>query len=1129
MSQFAFLQAEFAPVFEHARRAEELALPDPRAACFYARLALETAVKWMYRRDSALRKPYDEALAALIHEPTFRAVVGGALVTKAKIIKDLGNRAVHDTRPVATQASTTAVRELFHFSYWLVRTYGRGAKPDASLQFSADALPRTNAAEATTLARLQDLAKKLEDEGAARIAAEEAKLRSEQERTTLEADLKRLQAEIATVKAANQARPDQHDYNEVQTRDAFIDLLLNEAGWPLNQARDREYPVKGMPNNTGDGFVDYVLWGDDGQPLALVEAKRTKKDARTGQQQAKLYADCLEKAHGVRPVIFYTNGYEHWLWDDTAYPPRGVQGFLKKDELALMHQRRQSRKSLTSVPIDTKIAGRYYQTRAITRIGEAFERDHQRKALLVMATGSGKTRTVIALIDQLMRAGWIKRALFLADRVALVNQSVGAFKVHLPHVSPVNLITDKTAEGRVYVSTYPTMMGLIDEVQNGVRRFGSGHFDLIVIDEAHRSVYRKYRAIFEYFDSHLVGLTATPRDEIDRDTYSLFELERGVPTDAYELDQAVEDKFLVPASAVSVPLRFQREGIDYDDLSEEEKEQWDALEWSEDGHIPERVDASALNNWLFNIDTVDKVLQHVMTHGVKVQDGDRLGKTIFFAKNHDHAVFIQERFDANYPHLAGHFARVIDFKTTYAQSLIDDFSDANKAPHIAISVDMLDTGIDVPEVVNLVFFKIVRSKTKFWQMIGRGTRLCPDLFGAGRDKQNFLVFDFCQNFEFFRQNPKLTEGVTAASLSEKLFRARVNLIGVIDELHSDEAELELSSLRAGTARHLFDEVREMSFENFIVRPERRHVEKFQQEAAWNTLSTEDRAELVDRIAGLPTGLVDDDTAAKQFDYLVLTGQLALLRADPAFTDIRKRISALALQLQELGNVPMVAAQMALILEATTDEYWQDITPPILEILRRRLRSLIKLIEPKERKIVYSDFEDEIGPGDEVDLPAVGTGTDRARFLMKVRHFLSVYNDHITIQKLRRDEQLTKQDLSELERIFLEEAVATEADLAKVREDGGLGIFIRSLVGLDRDAAKRALGSFVEGRSLSANQIEFIDMIIDYLTERGVIDARRLYESPFTDLDDQGISGVFPDTEVQTIVSLIQAVQARAAA
>ena len=929
MSQFAFLQPEFSPVHDHAQKAESVALSDPRAACFYARLALETAVKWMYERDKALRTPYDEALSALIHEPTFRAVVGNALVANAQIVKDLGNRAVHDSRAVAPQSAATALRELFHFSYWFVRTYAKGAKPDAGLQFSTDALPRLKQVEATTLGRLQEAARRYVDQAKARDELEAARAQTEAQRAELDAENARLRAEIAAMKAANTAAPDAHDYNEAQTRDAFIDLLLHEAGWPLDQPRDREFKVAGMPNAAGEGFVDYVLWGDDGKPLALVEAKRTKKDARAGQQQAKLYADCLEAAYGPRPVIFYTNGYEHWLWDDASYPPRAVQGFLKKDELMLLHQRRDTRRALADVESDAKIAGYFYQARAIRRIGEAFEKDRQRKTLLVMATGAGKTRTAIALIDQLMRANWVKRALFLADRVALVNQAVGAFKRHMPQAAPVNLITDKQTEGRIYVSTYPTMMGLIDDVQNGVRRFGTGHFDLIVIDEAHRSVYRKYRAIFDYFDSLLLGLTATPRDEIDRDTYSLFELERGVPTDSFDLDEAVAGGFLVPPKAVSVPLRFQREGIRYDDLSDEDKERWDALEWAEDGEIPESVDAAAVNKWLFNTDTVDKVLEHLMTHGLKVEEGDRLGKTIIFAKNSRHAQFIAERFDANYPHLAGHFARVIDYKTDYAQSLIDDFSEAAKAPHIAISVDMLDTGVDVPEVVNLVFFKIVRSKTKFWQMIGRGTRLKPDLFGPGRHKEHFLVFDFCQNFEFFNQNPMLAEGALGELLGGKLFKARVELLGEIGK--TEQADEAVAVLRQSVADRLFDEVTGMSLDNFVVRPQRRHVEKFQDRKAWERLGANEQAELMEHIAGLPSAYEDDDLAAKQFDHLVLLTQLALLRADPALVSRQARIMGVASQLEELGNVPTVAAEMALILEVQTDEFWQGVTPPILRM------------------------------------------------------------------------------------------------------------------------------------------------------------------------------------------------------
>lgn len=1129
MSQFAFLQAEFLPVFAHARQAETVALSDPRAACFYARLALETAIKWLYVSDKSLREPYEKTLSALLHEPTFRQLVGYPLFTKTKIIKDLGNRAAHELRPLSQQAAIDALRELFHFSYWLVRSYAKGTKPEAGIQFNPNGLPQTQAVEMATLAKLQALAQKLEQEEKARREQEKQRRQDEVEREKLEAEIKRLQAEVAAVKKANEQVPDTHDYNETQTRDTFIDLLLNEAGWALDQPRDREFPVQGMPNNTGEGFVDYVLWGNDGKPLALVEAKRTRRDAREGQQQAKLYADCLEKAFGLRPVIFYTNGYDHWLWDDAMYPPRLVQGFLKKDELALLHQRRNTRKSLAAVPIDTEIAGRYYQTRAIRRVGEAFEKDHLRKALLVMATGSGKTRTVIALVDQLMRANWAKRVLFLADRVALVNQAVGAFKKHLPHASPVNLVTDKATEGRVYVSTYPTMVGLIDDMQNGVRRFGPGHFDVIIIDEAHRSVYRKYRAIFEYFDSLLVGLTATPKDEIDRDTYSLFELQKGVPTDEYDLDVAVSDGFLVSFQAMSVPLKFQRDGIKYDELSDEEKAEWDAIDWDEDGNVPSEVNAASVNKWLFNTDTVDKVLEHLMLNGHKVESGNRLGKTIIFAKNHEHAKFIQERFDAHYPRFRGQFARVIDFKTEYAQSLIDDFSNPNKAPHIAISVDMLDTGIDVPEVLNLVFFKIVRSKTKFWQMIGRGTRLCPNLFGPGEDKHDFRIFDFCQNFEFFNQNPTVKDGVVSPSLNQRLFMARVELLGEMQ--HMDLEEPSFKALYTTIETTLYDEVAGMKLDNFIVRPKRRYVEKYQDKAAWQTLGDVERHELTEHLSGLPSETTETgELEAKQFDYLMLQLQLALLKVQPSFAKLQKKVQSIASMLEGLSNIPMVAAQMVLIQELQTDEFWQDVTLPMLEDVRCRLRKLMQLVEAGSQNIIYTNFEDEIGPATTVDMPLGSNGTDKARFLAKVRHFLKQHENHLAIQKVKRNEQLTPTDLSELERIFIEESVATPEDMSRIQqENGGLGLFIRSLVGLDREAAKRALAGFMEGRTFNANQIEFIDMIIDHLTERGIMEPKTLYESPFTDFDDMGISGLFQENEIRLLIRILNDIRGRVAA
>jgi type I restriction enzyme R subunit len=1101
-------------------------IADPRTSCFYARRALEAAIKWVYKADRSLSLPYQDNLSALLHEPTFKQVAGEGVFNKARLINTIGNRAVHESRPLPAAAAEAAIRELFHVCYWLAHTYARGAKPSPRIAFDASLIATARHVPAQTAAMLRELEATLRerDETLAGVLAGQG---------TLDAQILQLRAEVAAAKKANAECADNHNYSEAETRDYFIDLLLHEAGWALDQKRDREFPVTGMPNNKGDGFVDYVLWGDNGMPLAVVEAKRTKKDAKIGQRQAELYASCLETRFGQRPVIVYTNGYNHWLWDDANYPPRAVQGFFKKAELELMIQRRSSRKSLANAEINSEIVERYYQARAIRRIGETFENDLDRKALVVMATGAGKTRTVIALSDLLMRCNWAKRILFLADRVALVNQAVGAFKAHLPDASPVNLITDKTSDGRIFVSTYPSIMGLIDELKDGQRRFGVGHFDLIIIDEAHRSVYQKYRAIFDYFDSLLVGLTATPKDEIDINTYSLFDLERGVPTDAYSLEDAIKDEFLVPPFPRSVPIKFPRQGITYADLPDEEKELWDAIEWSEDGaDTPTKVESSALNSWLFNEDTVDKALAHLMTHGQMVAGGDRLGKTIIFAKNQAHAQFIIERFDANYPNLKGAFARGIYHSVPYAQSLIDDFSNAAKAPHIAVSVDMLDTGIDIPEVVNLVFLKPVRSKTKFWQMVGRGTRLCPDLFGPGKDKTGFDILDYCENLEFFSMDGATSDARLVESLGKMLFTTRLELIAELDRSGNGAAapDDDEAALRKDAATVLYTEVSCMNLDNFIVRPQRKLVEKFSEPKSWEALSPEDITDLASQVAGLPSEIDPDDEEAKRFDLLMLRLQLAVLRHEPGFDRLNPQVRTIAGLLEEQASIPMIAKQLPLIEEIQSDEWWQDVTPAMLEDARKRLRQLVRLIEKQKRKIIYSDFEDELGSETLIDLLGLTPTDTFGQFRAKARAFLRAHEDHIAIHRLRTNKALTALDLTELELMLASNGVGDAAAIQKATEDSqGLGLFVRALVGLDRGAAKEAFAEFLAGKTLGANQIHFVDMIINHLTEHGVMSAALLYESPFTDLSPHGPDGLFTSDEVDALVAVLDQVRAAAVA
>jgi type I restriction enzyme, R subunit len=1120
VSNFAFLQPEWPQIFADAQKAEAQVIPDARAACFYSRRTLESAVAWLYKSDAALKLPYQDNLSALIHEPSFKTTVGQKIFVKAKLIKDLGNLAAHSHKPLESRDSMVAVRELFHVCFWLARTYSKTGKPPDDLAFDPRLLPKTSPVPPQTLAQIQQLE--------AQLAEKDTRLTELLTgQAALDAELERLRAEIAAIKQQNAETPDAHNYSEAETRDYFIDLLLKEAGWPLDRLQDREYPVTGMPNTQGEGFVDYVLWGDDGKPLGLVEAKRTKRDARVGQQQAKLYADCLEKRFSQRPLIFYSNGYEHWIWDDQNYPPRAVQGFYKKDELERLIQRRSTRASLAAAEINDKIVERFYQQRAIRRIGETFEKDHERKALVVMATGAGKTRTVIALCDLMMRCNWVKRVLFLADRIALVKQTANVFKKQLPSAGAVNVLEhpEQIAEARVLVSTYPSMLRLIDETKDGRRQFGPGHFDLVIIDEAHRSVYQKYRAIFEYFDSFLVGLTATPKDEVDHNTYGLFDLEDGVPTDAYGLEEAVRDGFLVPPKAVSVPLQFQREGIKYDELTDEEQDRWDAIEWDDDGNIPRTVEPEALNRWLFNEDTADKVLEHLMTRGMKVADGDRLGKTIVFAKNHDHAQFIADRFDKNYPQYKGSFARVIDFQVEYAQSLIDAFSTETKSPHIAISVDMLDTGIDIPEIVNLVFFKMVRSKTKFWQMVGRGTRLRPDLFGLGRHKKCFYIFDYCQNLEFFSQNPETVAGSANESLSKKLFESRVELIAELDKRKDGEGKDEL---REDVAERLRQEVEQMNVNNFIVRPKRKLVEKYTDAKAWEKLNVDERNELVSDVAGLPSELVDDDQDAKQFDLLMLRLQLALLRHERSFTRWGNDVREIAGALEEKASIPMVRAELELIIELQTDEYWQDITAAMLEDVRKRLRSLVKFIERTKRPTIYTDFTDALGEERAIELPGFDGGHDAERFRDKTQQFLRTHENDPVIHKLRFNERLTKEDLDALEKILIKAGIGTTVEFSKVRADSGLGLFVRSIVGLDREAAKRAFDGFLTGKTFAGNQIQFVNLIIDYLTQSGWMSASQLYESPFTDFSPKGVEGIFGSEQVLQLVGILKDIRNRAA-
>jgi len=938
------------------------------------------------------------------------------------------------------------------------------------------------------------------------------RIAEKRQKQTLE-ELETLQAEITTLKQQNQTIPDNHDYNEADTRRYLIDILLKEAGWDIYQPGWTEVEVQGMPTDSGKGRVDYVLWGDNGKPLALVEAKRSTADPRNGQRQAELYANCLETQFGQRPLIFYTNGYQTWIWDDSNYPPRPIQGFLKKDELERLIFRRTHRKGLHLVQVNTTIVNRSYQTEAIRRITETFSQKG-RKSLLVMATGTGKTRTAIALVDLLMRANWVKRTLFLADRNALLTQAYRAFKTHLPTVTPIDLTKDKDAEtANVVLSTYPTLYNCVNRSSSTERFFGCGHFDLVIVDEAHRSVYKKYRALFDYFDALLIGLTATPRTEVHRDTYSIFELEPGVPTFAYELADAIADHYLVPPQGVDVPFKFLRQGIKYQELSPEEQEEYEEKLLNESDQIPTIVDAAALNTWLFNTNTVDQALKLLMERGLKVEGGDRLGKTIIFARNHNHAQFIVENFDKNYPQYNGKFAQVIDSKTAYAQSLLDDFSEPEKQPTIAVSVDMLDTGVDVPEVVNLVFFKPIYTPVKFNQMIGRGTRLCPDLFGIGSDKQVFLIFDLCGNFDFFEQHLPKTNRKPSESLTTRLVKTRLELSQIL----TNEPEL-----RNQLLNDLHQHVSTMEPENFLVRPHLQQVEEFSHRERWNQLNPNDLELISSSLAHLPNSLPPGSRLAKEFDLLCLKLQLSILKPTDNFVKLRDQVRDLLSRLEEKRDIPMVKDQLPLIAQAQAEDWWTDATPQMIDYLRFKLRDLVQFIDRQQQQIVYTNFSDELLEVTDVDIPVQQPGFSPYQYRKKVEAYIRDNQDHIAIAKLKRNIPLTEADLEALENMLFN---ATEIEsrhrfFEVFGQSLSLKLFIRKLVGIERNAAKQAFSQYLEGTNFSANQIRFIENIIDYLSQNGVIDPGLLYEPPFTDNHPDGLDGVFTDNDADQIISLI---------
>lgn len=1095
MTNFDFLKSDpqFATFADVAISAEKILNIDVAASVINCRRAMEFAVKWMYSVDKGLEMPYDDRLQSLTDNEDFRDIIGEDLWQRLKLIRIVGNNAAHGGRKISMDQAKLCIENLYYFLDFVAYCYGKDYKEG---KFDAGLM------ELTTEEALSFVTEKTVDLDG------------------LIAENKALKDELTARRAEHQQTyvPKPLDLSEFKTRKIYIDTMLQEAGWVENQNWINEVELPGMPNKSEVGFADYVLYDDTHKPLAVIEAKRTCKDVAVGRQQAKLYADILEKQYGRRPVIFLTNGFETRI-EDGQYPERKVATVYSKRDLEKMFNLRRMRTSLKNVTVDKSIAGRYYQEGAIKAVCDALDNKNRRKALLVMATGSGKTRTVIALCKVLLDHGWVKNILFLADRTSLVTQAKRAFVNLLPDLSVTNLCEEKdNFAAHCVFSTYQTMYNCIDEVKDEEGKlFTSGHFDLLVCDEAHRSIYNKYRDIFNYFDAPLVGLTATPKDEIDKNTYEVFELESGVPTYGYELAQAVKDGYLVDYMSVETKLKFVEQGITYDDLTDAEKEEYENYFRDENGEIPESINSSALNEWIFNYDTIRQVLNILMTDGIKIEYGNKIGKTIIFAKSHRHAEKILEVFNSEYPHLNG-FAKVIDNTINYSQTLIDEFSDSKKMPQIAISVDMLDTGIDVPEVLNLVFFKKVMSKAKFWQMIGRGTRLCPGLLD-GEDKNKFYIFDFCGNFEFFR----MSDGKPTANqmaLQGAIFNLKSQIIYKLQDI-AYQTEY-LIAFRKSLVSEMVLKVRELNKDNFAVKQHLKYVELYANEDNYISLTYEDTLVIREELAPLiiPDG---DEASAVRFDALMYGIELAYL-AGKGYgrhrSDLFKKVSGIA----SVANIPEISAKSELINKILHTDYLDDCGINEFEHIRESLRNLMKYI-PRGGETYNTHFEDDILSVDWVESQL--ENDDLKNYKAKAEFYVRQHQDNNAIAKLKGNVPLTKDDISELEKILWSE-VGTKEEYTAEYGDKPLGEFVREIVGLDMNAAKEAFADFLNNTNLDARQIYFVNQIVEYIVHNGIMkDLSVLQEAPF--IDKGSVVEVFTDISVWLkIRNIIESINKNAA-
>lgn len=1074
--------------------AERILVSSPVMSAVASRKALELCVKWVYSIDSALKPiEYREGLQSLLHNNGFPSLMDYTLWKRLQYIVKNGNESVHTSKSLDKDDAILSLNILFDFVQWIDYCYGR----DYIERFFDESKIPNATKEAETIQEqykqvihdVQKNADKIVDEKDKEI---ERLLKINEE----------LRQQMKEQKSKNQKeREYTYDPNmpEWLTRKRYIDADLKANGYIFDQNARRncievEYPVVGMPNETGTGSVDYVIWGDTGRIIAVLEAKRTGESADKGQNQGKLYADCIQNMQGFRPVIFYTNGFETYLWDDENSAPRVVSGMFPQKDINAMIERRYIKKPVNSIQIDEEITNRWYQLRAVTKCCENYEKGI-RKCLLVMATGTGKTRTAASVVDVMTRSQQMRRVLFLADRKELVKQAKNAFSSYIPNTTMCNLLLNKDERNaNIVFSTYPTILNAIDTMKNsdGSRFFSPGHFDLIIIDEAHRSIFNKYKAIFKYFDACLLGLTATPKKTVHQSTYEFFEMKNNMPTDVYEYDEAVnKDHVLVPFYLIETATQIPDDGITYEELDEDEREAYED-EFCEDEGLPEHIPPEQINKYIFNTDTVDKMISDLMNNGIKHKNGNHVGKTIIFAQNKRHAKFIVERFDKLYPQYKGAFCKLVICDEPYAEKNLEDFKKTDEYPFITVTVDMLETGVDVPEITNLLFAKKVYSRIKFDQMIGRGTRLCSNLFGEGNDKKEFYIFDYMRNFQFFDEHPKGKEAdLTIAPVTARFIRM-VQIIRLLQDAAYTKIDYQI--IRDDMVNHVVGDVQSMNPERIEVRLEIRYVEQYKVRKEYECLDEVNKEEIIEHLAEL---VVSDekDEAAVNFD-VVMYGLMISAMVGKNLGKLKRHVVSNAnILLTECATIPDVKAKIPKLKELINDNYWNARDILKFEETRKSLRDIMKFIPAKKVKIHFTDFEDEVvfrEEGRKVDM----SSSDFEDYRARVNEYVEAHKNQPAINKLLHNKPISAEDYKELERIFTKE-LGTAEDYQSNYQDTPFGLLIRKIAKMDRDAAYAAFSTFIAEERPNAEQIYFIEQVADYVVENGYINnVIDLMKAPF---------------------------------